>query len=62
MKKQIGNILWLMPLYICGGLAGASIMSLLEIWDKSLLDYFFYIGITIITFIISLWWIKGLFK
>ncbi len=60
MKKKFKNILWFMPVYLCGGLAGASLTSLDDLWSPVLWDYVIWYGLVGISLIIAIWWLNEL--
>lgn len=58
MIRKLKNILWFMPVYFCGGLAGAAMTSLGDLWSPMWWDFAIWYGFVGISLVLTIWWLN----
>ena len=56
--RKLKNILWFMPVYLCGGLAGFALAGLDAAWSPVWWDYAIWGGFVGISLALAIWWLN----
>ncbi len=56
--KKVKNILWFMPVFLCGAGFGWTLTSLSETWSPSWFEYGIYGSISLVFLTLAIWWIN----